>query len=104
MMKNEWKEKIKKWLSQVYTKLKNFWRRYRINKLVVLVSLIGVLIGSSYLVYLAKTADVENLRAGLEQTTVVYDRYGQEAGELYSQKGTFTTLEDISPHIQDAVI
>ena len=104
MMKNEWKEKIKKWLSQVYTKLKNFWRRYRINKLVVLVSLIGVLIGSSYLVYLAKTADVENLRAGLEQTTVVYDRYGQEAGELYSQKGTFTTLQDISPYIQDAVI
>lgn len=103
-MKNEWKIRLKKWLSHVYVQLKNFWRRYRINKLLILMSLVGIFVGSSYLVYLAKTADVENLRAGLEQTTVVYDRYGEEAGELYSQKGTFVSLEEISPNIQNTVI
>ena len=54
--------------------------------------------------FLAKTANVENLKAGLEQTTVIYDRYGNEAGELYSQKGTFVTIDQISPNIQTAVV
>ncbi|MGP6138954.1 PBP1A family penicillin-binding protein [Jeotgalibaca sp. A127] len=103
-MKEEWKIKIKNWYHRQMVNLKNFWRRYRINKLMVLLSLVAVLIGSTYLVFLAKTADVENLKAGLGQTTVVYDRYGEEAGELYAQKGTFVSIEEISAHIQDAVI
>lgn len=104
MMKEEWKIKIKSWAKQQYIVLKNFWRRYRINKLVVLLGLITVFISSSYLVFLAKTADVENLKAGLAQTTLVYDRYGEEAGELYAQKGTFVTIDQISQNVQDAVI
>lgn len=103
-MKEEWKQTIKKWLGQLWMMIKNFWRKYRINKLIVLVTLIVTLITSSYLVFLAKTADVENLWTGLQQTTVVYDRYGEEAGELYSQKGTFVPLEEISPNIQGAIV
>lgn len=98
------KQKIKKWFKQQFVRLQNFWRRYRINKLIVLLSLSLIFITSSYLIYLAKTADVENLKAGLQQTTVVYDRYGEEAGELYSQKGTFVSIDEISPHIQKAVV
>lgn len=85
-------------------KRKNLWRKYRINKFIVLFLLIGTLISSTYLVFLAKTANVENLKAGLEQTTVIYDRYGNEAGELYSQKGTFVTIDQISKNIQTAVV
>ena len=103
-MNEEQKLKLQRWFQRLWTKIKNFWRKYRINKLVVLLGLITIFLGSSYLVYLAKTADVENLRAGLQQTTVIYDRYGDEAGELYSQKGTFVSIEEISPNIQNAVI
>lgn len=103
-MKEEWKIKLKNWGQRQSVVLKNFWRRYRINKLVILLGLVMVLISSSYLVFLAKTANVENLKAGLAQTTLVYDRYGEEAGELYAQKGTFVTIEEISTNIQDAVI
>lgn len=103
-MNEKTKSKIKKWLSRQKVNLINFWRRYRINKLLILLSLILVFVTSSYLVYLAKVADVENLKAGLEQTTVVYDRYGEEAGELYSQKGTYISIDNISPNIQDAVV
>ena len=103
-MKEEWKIKLKSWAKQQYIVLKNFWRRYRINKVVIFLCLVTVFISSSYLVFLAKTADVENLKAGLAQTTLVYDRYGEEAGELYAQKGTFVTIEEISQNVQDAVI
>lgn len=104
LIKEEWKQQIKKWLQKQWVQLQNFWRKFRITKLVILIGLIGIFLTSSYLVFLAKTADVENLQAGLQQTTVVYDRYGEEAGELYAQKGTFVSLEEISPHIQDAVV
>ena len=103
-MKEETKEKIKKWCKRQYVILQNFWRRYRINKLVVLLGLLIIFISSSYLVFLAKTADVENLKSGLQETTVVYDRYGEEAGELYSQKGSFVSIDEISSHIQQAVV
>lgn len=103
-VKEEWKAKIKKWYHQQRVNAKNYWRRYRINKLLILLSLLVVLFSSSYLVFLAKTADVENLKAGLAQTTLVYDRYGEEAGELYAQKGTFVSIDQISTNIQDAVI
>lgn len=103
-MKEELKIKFSRWFKQLRINIQNFWRKYRINKLIVLLSLLVVLFSSSYLVYLAKTAEVENLQAGLQQTTTIYDRYGEEAGELYSQKGTFVSIDEISPHIQDAVV
>lgn len=103
-MKEETKDKIKKWFKRQFVKVQNFWRRYRFNKLFILLGLIMVLVGSSYLVFLAKTADVENLKSGLQETTVVYDRYGEEAGELYSQKGSFVTIDEISSNIQMAVV
>ncbi|MDE1548371.1 PBP1A family penicillin-binding protein [Jeotgalibaca caeni] len=103
-MKEDIKVKLQRWFQRLRINLRNFWRKYRINKLIILLGLITVFITSSYLVYLAKTADVENLKTGLQQTTVIYDRYGEEAGEFYSQKGTFVTIDEISTNIQEAVV
>ena len=104
MQNKPFKEILKAGWARFNEKRKNLWRKYRINKFIILFLLIGILISSTYLVFLAKTANVENLKAGLEQTTVIYDRYGNEAGELYSQKGTFVTIDQISPNIQAAVV
>ncbi|WP_276647997.1 transglycosylase domain-containing protein, partial [Trichococcus flocculiformis] len=104
MQNKPFKEMLKAGWARFNEKRKNLWRKYRINKFIILFLFIGTLISSTYLVFLAKTANVENLKAGLEQTTVIYDRYGNEAGELYSQKGTFVTIDQISPNIQTAVV
>ncbi|CZQ91914.1 transglycosylase [Trichococcus palustris] len=104
MQKIPFKEKLKALWVRFNEKRKNIWRKYRVNKIVVLILLIFTFASSSYLVFLAKTADVENLKAGLEQTSIVYDRYGNEAGELYSQKGTFVSIDQISANIQQAVV
>lgn len=104
MQNISYKEKFKAGWSRFRAKGKNLWRKYRVNKIIVLLLLIITFAGSSYLVFLAKTANVENLRAGLEQTTVIYDHEGNEAGELYSQKGTFVTIDQIDTDIQRAVV
>src|SRR5699024_11969060 len=42
--------------------------------------------------------------SALSTTTTIYDNKNQKAGSLYSQKGSFVELNQISPYIQDAVI
>lgn len=62
------------------------------------------LVASTYLLFLAKTANVSTLKAGLEQTTTIYDVNNEEAGTLYSQKGTFVSIDNISESIEKSVI
>ena len=84
--------------------LSRIWKKYHINKVILLLGLIFILVTSVYLFILAKQANVETLKSGLSQSTVIYDKDNEEAGTLYAQKGTYVELDAISPYIQDAVI
>ena len=59
---------------------------------------------SIYLIYVAKTANVKGLENALERPTTIYDKDGDRAGYLYSQKGTWVSLDKISPNVADAVL
>ncbi|BAL62495.1 PBP1A family penicillin-binding protein [Melissococcus plutonius] len=83
---------------------KRIWKKYQINKIILLLGLITLLAVSVYLFYLAKSANVDTLKSGLSQSTVVYDEDGQNAGKLFGQKGTYVELNHISPYIQNALI
>ena len=52
----------------------------------------------------AKTANVKGLENALERPTTIYDKDGDRAGYLYSQKGTWVSLDKISPNVADAVL
>lgn len=92
------------WLKRLWAAFRRTWKKYHVTKVLILAILTVSLFFSVYLAVLAKQADVDTLRVGLEQTTTVVDNQGEEAGTLYSQKGTFVPIEDISPNIQDAII
>lgn len=94
---------LKPILSRLMIRLRRTWKKYHLTKSLILFGLTVSLVFSIYLAYLAKTANVNALRAGLEQTTTIVDVQGEAAGTLYDQKGTFVELEQISPNIQDAV-
>lgn len=67
--------------------------------------ILAIILGSSaYLTYVAKTTNVSGLKAALQQSTEVFDKDGDKAGSLYSQKGTYVSLNKISPNIQNAVL
>lgn len=100
--------KIRKGLSPYWQsfkkRLKQVWHRFQLTRVILATLLAIILVGSAVLTYEAKTADVENLKAALEQPTAVYDKEGKKAGTLLSQKGTYVGLDKISPNIQNAVI
>lgn len=95
---------LKEKLQLFWQMLRRVWKKYHVTKVVILLLLSVTLVLSVVLSIQARQANVDSLRVGLEQTTQVMDDQGEEAGTLYSQKGTFTSIEDISPAVQDAVI
>ncbi|MHC5268506.1 PBP1A family penicillin-binding protein [Enterococcus sp. LJL98] len=93
------------YLKEFYQWFSRIWRKYHFTKIIILVSLVAILITSTYLFYVAKTTNVEELSSGLKESTVFFDRYDQEAGKFRAEKSeNYVDLEQISPHVIDALI
>lgn len=84
--------------------IKEFNHRFQIWRWLILIVLSCLLIVCTYYTVKVKTSNISNLKASLSTTTTIYDNRNQKAGSLYSQKGSFVELNEISPYIQDAVI
>lgn len=98
---------VKPYLVRFHHFRKRIWKKYHVNKIILLLMLIVALVSSIYLYILAKSVKVATLEDSLKQVTVVYDKDGDEAGSLsatYGQKGNYVELDKISQSIQDAVI
>ncbi|MHC3377287.1 PBP1A family penicillin-binding protein [Ligilactobacillus equi] len=96
--------KVEAYFLAVIAFLKNKWYRYQLTRWLLIVFLSITLLLSLYLTFIAKTADVKNLRSNLSQTTTIYDKDGDKAGYLYAQKGTWVSLDQISPNVPNAVL
>ncbi|MFI3728770.1 PBP1A family penicillin-binding protein [Vagococcus fluvialis] len=85
---------------------KRVWKKYHINKIIILSIMLVTLVMSIYLFYLAKNTNVSALQEGLKQVTTIYDKDGDEAGTTskYGSKGSFVHSENISPYIKDALV
>ena len=74
------KTKKRQWLP---APIKRFWKRYNLTKITIALVLFMVLSIASYLLFLAKTADVETLKQSMEARTEIIDKNGQSA--LYKE-------------------
>ena len=95
---------LKPKLKVAWSYIKRYWKRFQITRWLILLILTFVLVLSGFWTYKAKTSNIENLQASLQTKTVVMDKDGNNAGALYSRKGTYVKLDKISPNIQNAVI
>ncbi|APU71071.1 penicillin-binding protein [Companilactobacillus crustorum] len=84
--------------------IKKYWKRFQITRWLILIILTVILILSSYWTYKAKTSNVEDLQSSLQTKTTIMDKDGDNAGQLYANKGTYVSYGKISKNIQNAVI
>ncbi|MHC9536989.1 PBP1A family penicillin-binding protein [Dellaglioa sp. BT-FLS60] len=89
--------KFKNWFHKVW----HFLHGWQWLTIFILVIILG---SSAYLTYVAKATNVSGLKSALQQSTEIFDKDGDRAGSLYSQKGTYVSLDKISPNIQNAVL
>ncbi len=83
--------------------IKKYWKRFQITRWLILIVLTAILVLSSYWTYKAKTSNVADLQSSLQTKTTVLDKDGDDAGELYANKGTYVSFDKISTNIQNAV-
>ncbi|MBC2268415.1 penicillin-binding protein 1A [Listeria sp. FSL L7-0083] len=95
---------IGKWLGIFWRKFRRFWKNKHIGKIFLLAGLVFLLSFIIYLVVVAKSADIDALKKGLESATIVYDKDGDKAGELSSTDATFVSIDKISKNLQNAVV
>ena len=97
-------ESLKRYLRLFGSWFKEKCHRYQVIRWFIVVCLSIFLATSIYLIYVAKTANVKGLENALERPTTIYDKDGDRAGYMYSQKGTWVSLDKISPNVADAVL
>ena len=89
---------------KIWQGFKNLWVYYRGWKWLIFLGMSLALMMSTYLVIIAKTTSVETLQDGLMNQTTVYDVYDEKAGTLWAQKGTYVTLDQISPQMRETLV
>ena len=96
---------IKPYLKQFSQWLSRVWKKYHLTKIIILMALTGILVTSTYLFYVAKTTNVADLSSGLKESTIIYDRNGEEAGQFRAEKSnSYVDLTEISPYVVEALI
>ncbi|MGF2383992.1 PBP1A family penicillin-binding protein [Lentilactobacillus otakiensis] len=103
-MNNKSTKSFRKSAGHFFKRFNRFCRRFHLVKWLVVVFLSISLVTSTYLVFLAKTAHVQNLESSLSKTTEIFDVSNKKAGELYAQKGTYVHLNQVSANIPKAVL
>lgn len=102
--KERLKEGVKQVGHRVWQLVRHQWYRFQLTRWLIIIVLSLFLVMSAYLTFVAKTSNVKDLKARLEQPTLVYDHNGKSAGSLYSQKGTYVSLNKISSNVSNAVL
>jgi penicillin-binding protein 2A len=91
---------VKQWIQHIRT----FWKNAYVNKIFVLLVLTSILSVLLFFYIEAKSANVDALKKGLAQATVIYDRNGEPASKITANKVEPVSIENIPTYVQDAVI
>ncbi|MEH7276446.1 transglycosylase domain-containing protein [Neobacillus vireti] len=81
-----------------------FWKKRHLTQLLLLVILIVVLVTIVYFGWLAMRANVQSLKEGLSQPTVIYDKNSQVATNVVTNRTEGIKIEDLPKYIPEAVV
>ncbi|WP_436376493.1 transglycosylase domain-containing protein [Cytobacillus sp. BC1816] len=81
-----------------------FWRKKHLTQILLLLTLTIVLLTILFFAFLAAAANVETLKEGLRQSTVIYDKDGDAAAGLAENRAEGAKIEELPEHVGNAVI
>jgi penicillin-binding protein 2A len=81
-----------------------FWKKKHLTQLLLLVILIVVLVTIVYFGWLASRANVQTLKQGLSQPTVIYDHTGKVATNVATNRTGGAEIEELPKYVPGAVV
>lgn len=91
-------------LQPYFEVVKRLWKKAHMTQIVLLLCATTVLLFLVYFGYHAVTANVQSLKKGLAQSTVIYDKDGDVASEISANRGESLTIDEIPEYVQQAII
>ncbi len=97
-------EKSMKYFQKAKEVIRIFWKKMHMTQILLLFVSLFVLIGLSYFAYLASAANVESLKQGLAQSTVIYDKDGNEASKVSANRMEGVSIDVVPKDVKNAIV
>ncbi|WP_066287991.1 transglycosylase domain-containing protein [Bacillus sp. FJAT-29937] len=91
-------------LQPLWEAIRRFWRNKHITQIAMLAILTFVLGTILFFAFIAVTANVETLKEGLKQSTVIYDKNEDVASSLATNRSEGIAIEEIPDYVKNAVV
>ncbi|MBY0120413.1 transglycosylase domain-containing protein [Bacillus sp. S/N-304-OC-R1] len=91
-------------LKPLWEAIKRFWRNKHVTKIIMLIVLTFLLLTILFFAFIAATANVESLKEGLKQSTVIYDKDDKIASSLATNRSEGVAIEDLPDYVKNAVV
>ncbi|PLR79915.1 penicillin-binding protein [Bacillus canaveralius] len=81
-----------------------FWKNKHLSQILLLILLVFILLSILFFAFMASTANVQSLKDGLKQSAVIYDKDGDVASKLATNRTEGVSIEELPEHMKYAVI
>ncbi|EIJ82006.1 penicillin-binding protein [Bacillus methanolicus PB1] len=81
-----------------------FWKKKHITQILLLILLIFILLMILFFAFMASRANVQSLKDGLRQATVIYDKDGDIATKVATNRTEGVKVKELPDHVKNAVI
>ncbi len=93
-----------KLLQRVIKIIKQFWKKKHVTQIILLSILSVVLVTILFFAYTASQANVQSLQEGLSQTTIIYDKDGDLATKVDTNRAEGIDVVNLPDYVPNAVI
>jgi penicillin-binding protein 2A len=93
-----------KLLKPLIEAIRRFWRKKHLTQILLLSGLTFVLLTILFFAFTASQANVQSLQEGLTQTTVIYDKDGDVATRVDTNRTEGIDVKELPEYIPNAVI
>jgi penicillin-binding protein 2A len=91
-------------LAPYWEKIIHFWKKRHLTQIFLLLFLVVLLLTILYFAWLATRANVQTLKEGLSQPTVIYDKDGDIASNVATNRTKGITINDVPKYVPNAVV
>ena len=91
-------------LQPLWGMIVRFWKRRHLTQIILLLLLVVVLATIAYFGWLASRANVDQLKQGLSQPTVIYDKDGEVASNVATNRTKGITISEVPKYVPNAVV
>ncbi|WP_141433230.1 transglycosylase domain-containing protein [Bacillus sp. 03113] len=93
-----------KHLLSIWKAFARFWNSKHLTQVLLLITLVIILLNILLFAFLARRVNVQSLKDGINQSTIIYDKDGDVATSIKTNRTEGVTIEELPDYVKNAVI